>query len=219
MHGVRPEICGRAVTQKRDVKAEEKQGGVSKEVLRLCRAQPALHIPKSGGRKSQQHQYSQQQAQQARVNMEKYRFHLGKICSYIMLNIANWSETRPLCSFQISQRCSSHSFLIPHGHRGAEYTKPYLSWGFHQHQELWLKVHLYFRANTATCVPWPLQGKPDLIFTQKPGGRRVMWKELFFHLCLILNESKHSNCYLRKTSSTEGDFLLNSFDFLLEKKE
>lgn len=46
-----------------------------------------------------------------------------------------------------------------------------------------------------------------------------MWKELFFHLCLILNESKHSNCYLRKTSSTEGDFLLNSFDFLLEKKE
>lgn len=38
---------------------------------------------------------------------------------------------------------------------------------------------------------------------------------IFFHVCLILNESKHSN--LRKTSSTEGDFLWNSFDPLLEK--
>lgn len=57
--------------------------------LRLCSAQPALPIPKAGGRKSQQHQYSQQQALQAPANMEKYCFHSGKICSYIMLNIVN----------------------------------------------------------------------------------------------------------------------------------
>lgn len=45
-----------------------------------------------------------------------------------------------------------------------------------------------------------------------------MQKELFFHLSLIFKESKHNNCYLRKISSTEADFLLNSFDLLLEKR-
>lgn len=60
------------------------QGG-----LRLCSAQPPLHIPKSSGEKSQQHHYSQQQAQQAPANKEKCCFHLGKICSSIMLNIVN----------------------------------------------------------------------------------------------------------------------------------
>lgn len=67
-----------------------RKAGLSFQVgLKLCSAQPALHIPKSSGGKSQQHQYSQQQAQQAPVNIEKYCFPLDKICSYFMLNIVN----------------------------------------------------------------------------------------------------------------------------------
>lgn len=127
-----------------------------------------------------------------------------------------------MCSFWISQSCSSHSFpfLIPQGHRGAEYAKPYLSWGFHQHQELWVKVHPYFRAKTAICVPHPLQkpGKTRSSLHSKAWWEKSNVEGIFFHACLILNESKHSNCYLRKTSSTEGDFLWNSFDPLLEKR-
>lgn len=127
-----------------------------------------------------------------------------------------------MCSFQISQRRSSHSFpfLIPHGHRGAERAKPYLSWGFHQHQELWGKVHLYFRANTATCVPCPLQklGKTRSNLHSKAWWEKSNVEGTALSFMLILKESKHSNCYLRKTSSTEGGFLLNSFDFLVDKR-
>lgn len=111
-------------------------------------------------------------------------------------------------------------FLIPHGHRGAEYAKPSISWGFHQHQELWARfTHISEQRQQLVFLgPFRNQGKPDPVFTHKPGGRRAMRKESLFHLCLIFKESKHSNCYPRKISSTEADFPLNSFDLLLEKK-